>query len=125
MKQHTPYQERLQRDPDFIVEYAIDLAEELKEAKPHQGMRIDFLYQGDDLQTDGVHMIWPELLDKNGLVILDARPEAIEKSGKANMWIVMDERREYHRSRLKIGTKGMWWRGGRVAHVTVVEINMS
>ena len=125
MKLHIPYQERLKREPDFIVEYAIDLAQELEDAKPHQGMRIDFLYEGDDPLKEGVHMIWPEILDENGLVILDTAPEAIGKCGKANMWIVSEERHEYHRSRLKVGTKGIWWRGGRVAHVTVVQVNMS
>jgi len=66
MKDHTPYQERLKRIPDFVVEYELDLCEELKEAKPGQGMRVDFLYSGDDPQVEGVHKIWPELLDENG-----------------------------------------------------------
>ncbi|MDP5192147.1 hypothetical protein, partial [Rheinheimera baltica] len=63
MEEHTPYEERTKRQPDFIVEYEINLAEEIKSAKPGQGMRVDFLYDGDDPQIEGVHMIWPEILD--------------------------------------------------------------
>lgn len=125
MKQHTPYQERLNRVPDFVVEYRIDLEEKLKGGKPSQGMRVDFLYDGDDPGKEGIHMIWPEILDQSGEVITDPSPEAFPETGKANMWIVSDERRQYHQKRLKAGTKGMWWRGGRIAYVTVLEINIS
>ncbi|MDP5191978.1 hypothetical protein, partial [Rheinheimera baltica] len=85
--------------------------------------RVDFLYDGDDPQIEGVHMIWPEILDENGKVIPDTTPGNIPPKGYANMWVLSDERREYHRKRLKIGTKGTWWRGGRVAYVTVVQVN--
>ncbi|MBQ0798209.1 MAG: hypothetical protein KBT63_02915 [Porticoccaceae bacterium] len=122
-EEHTPYEERTGRQPDFIVEYKIDLAEEIKNAKPSQGMRIDFLYDGDDPQVEGIHMIWPEILDEDGKVIRDATPGNIPKKGFANMWVLSEERREYHHGRLKIGTKGTWWRGGRVAYVTVVQVN--
>ena len=123
MKEHIPYEEKFGRQPDFIVEYEIDLAEEIKNAKPGQGMRVDFLYDGDDPQVEGIHMIWPEILDSNGHVIRDATPGNIPNRGYANMWILSEERREYHHKRLKVGTKGTWWRGGRVAYVTVVQIN--
>ncbi|WP_045856718.1 hypothetical protein [Teredinibacter purpureus] len=123
MEQHTPYEERSGRQPDFIVEYEIDLAKELKNAKPNQGMRVDFLYEGDDPQIDGVHMIWPEILDDKGCVIKDTTPGDIPQKGYANMWVLSEERREYHHKRLQIGTKGIWWRGGRVAYVKVVQVN--
>ncbi|UPW17090.1 hypothetical protein M0C34_12610 [Agarivorans sp. TSD2052] len=122
MNEHTPYQERLNRNPDFIVEYVIDLSEELKGAKLGQGMRVDFLYEGDNPQTEGVHMIWPEILDSKGDVILDTVPGNIPQKGKANMWIVDETRRPYHANRIKVGTNGIWWRGGRVAFVKVVNI---
>jgi hypothetical protein len=121
MKEHTPYQFNLKRAPDFIVEYEIDLCEALKAAKPNQGMRVDFLYEGDDPQHDGVHMIWPEILDENGEIVLDTTPGTIAQKGKANMWIVDDTRRPYHADRIQVGTKGIWSRGGRIAHVTVVS----
>jgi len=122
MDEHIPYGKDNDRGPDFIVEYEIDLAEEIKDAKPGQGMRVDFLYEGDDPQVEGIHMIWPEILDEQGHVLLDNTPGIINKKGFANMWILSEDRREYHRNRIKIGTKGTWWRGGRVAHVTVIQI---
>ncbi|AWF80449.1 hypothetical protein BTJ40_06275 [Microbulbifer sp. A4B17] len=123
MKAHIPYEERSGRKPDFVVKYKIDLSEENKNVKPGQGMRVDFLYDGDDPQVEGIHMIWPEILDEDGRVIRDATPGNIPNEGFANMWILSEERREYHHKRLKIGTKGTWWRGGRIANVTVVQIN--
>ncbi|WP_444927092.1 hypothetical protein ACJJI4_03635 [Microbulbifer sp. TRSA002] len=123
MKAHIPYEERSGRKPDFVVRYKIDLSEENKNAKPGQGMRVDFLYDGDDPQVEGIHMIWPEILDEDGRVIRDTTPVNIPNEGFANMWILNEERREYHHKRLKIGTKGTWWRGGRIANVTVVQIN--
>lgn len=121
MSHHTPYQERLKRPPDFVVEYEVDLCDELKDAKPGQGMRVDFLYEGDDPEVEGVHMVWPELLDENGEVILDAAPSGIAKRGRANMWVVDEAQRTYHAGRIKPGTKGLWWRGGRIARVTVID----
>ncbi|WP_445357916.1 hypothetical protein [Microbulbifer sp. ANSA005] len=123
MKAHIPYEERSGRKPDFVVKYKIDLSEENKNVKPGQGMRVDFLYDGDDPQVEGIHMIWPEILDEDGRVIRDTTPGYIPNEGFANMWILSEERREYHHKRLKIGTKGTWWRGGRIANVTVVQIN--
>lgn len=121
MSHHTPYQERLKRSPDFVVKYEIDLCDELKDGKPGQGMRVDFLYEGDSPQVEGVHMIWPEFLDDQGNVILDATPGIIAKRGKANMWVVDEARRPYHAERIRVGTKGVWWRGGRIARVTVID----
>jgi len=122
MDEHIPYGQDPIRGPDFIVKYEIDLAEEIKDAKPGQGMRVDFLYEGDDPAIEGVHMIWPEILDEQGYVVLDKTPGAINKKGYANMWVVNEERRSYHKSRIKVGTKGYWWRGGRVAYVEVIQI---
>lgn len=123
MEPHIPYEERIKRQPDFIVEYEINFSEEIKNVKPGQGMRVDFLYDGDNPQVDGVHMIWPEFLDESGKVITDTTPGNIPEKGYANMWVLSDERREYHHERLQIGTKATWWRGGRVAYVTVVQVN--
>ncbi|MEP5232196.1 MAG: hypothetical protein ABJQ78_12250 [Alloalcanivorax sp.] len=103
------------------MKYEIDLCDELKDGKPGQGMRVDFLYEGDSPQVEGVHMIWPEFLDDQGNVILDATPGIIAKRGKANMWVVDEARRPYHAERIRVGTKGVWWRGGRIARVTVID----
>lgn len=108
MEIHIPYEENSGRQPDFIVEYEIDLADEIKDAKPTQGVRVDFLYDGDDPKIEGVHMIWPEILDENGSVILDTTPGNIPKKGYANMRVLDEDRRGYHHNRIKIGTKGTW-----------------
>lgn len=122
MTSHIPYEKYLKRNPDFIVKYQMDLDEALSACKPIQGMRVDFLYHGDDIENDGVYMIWPEILDENGMVQLNNTPGEINQSGFANMWIVNDEFREYHKTRIKIGTRGQWWRGGRIARVEVVKV---
>lgn len=93
MENHQPYQERLHREPDFVVEYEIDLCKELKDAKPGQGMRTDFLYEGDDPVVDGIHMIWPEILNEEGKFIMDLTPGAIPTKGKANMWVLNEMQR--------------------------------
>lgn len=85
-------------------------------------MRVDFLYEKDDPVTDGVHMIWPEILDIKGHVIEDTTPGNIPQKGYANMWVVDEKRRPYHKGRIKVGTKGIWWRGGRIAYVTVIQV---
>ncbi len=108
---------------DFVVEYEINLSPELKQAKPHQGMRTDFLYEGDDPVIDGIHMIWPELLDAKGNSIEDKTPGSAPLKGLALMWIVRDEAKPYHAGRLKLGTKGHWVRGPfKVADVKVIKI---
>jgi len=120
---HSPYEDDQNRQPDFVVEYEIDLCDEMKNAKPHQGMRTDFLYDGDDPQLDGVYMIWPELLDENSQVIEDKTPGSAPHKGRANMWILSEEMREFHRKRIKVGTKGYWVRGPfKVANVTVIKL---
>lgn len=122
MNIHTPYRDRLNRDPDFIVEYEIDLCEEMKGSKPNQGMRVDFLYE-EDVDKSEVYMIWPELLDSSGNIITDLNPDIIEAKGKANMWVVNEKIRPYHAERISVGTKGYWVRGSfRLARVTVIAI---
>ena len=123
MEDHKPYQERLKREPDFIVAYKIDLCEELKDSKPGQGMRVDFLYEGDDPSIDGVNMIWPEILDEQGNILKDTTPGNIPKEGTANMWVVDEDRRNIHAKRIKIGTKGQWVRGSfKLAQVEVIKL---
>jgi hypothetical protein len=68
-------------------------------------------------------MIWPELLDEDGSVLLNKNIEP-PKSGKATMWIGVPEMREkIHRNRIKVGTKGYWVIGSkRLAKVKVTKI---
>lgn len=123
MKVHIPYAESTGRKADFEVEYVFDFDTELGDVKPSQGMRCDFLYEGDDAKIDGIHMILPELLDREGDIITD---KAIipDKSGKATMWILSSEgRKDIHKKRLKVGVKGRWVVGSKtLARVVVTKI---
>ena len=39
---------------------------------PYQGTyRSDWAYDGDDISRTGIHMIWPEFLGEDGLVLPD------------------------------------------------------
>ena len=120
---HIPYSESSGRSADFEVEYVFDIDPELSKVKPSQGIRCDFLYDGDDPKIDGIHMIWPEFLDKYGDIITD-KTIFPDKSGKATMWILSSEGREnIHRNRLEVGTEGRWVAGSKtLARVTVTKI---
>ena len=120
---YTPYSVRLGREADFEVRYEFDIDPELKGLKPGQGMRCDFLYDGDDPKIDGVHMIYPEFLDEDKRVITDKR--AVPKdTGYANMWIILPKsKEEVHKQRIKVGTKGKWVAGSyTIANVTVTKL---
>lgn len=120
---HEPYSKVSGRKPDFEVEYELDIDPALEEVRPGQGMRCDFLYEGDNPVTDGIHMIWPEFLDQDGNVITD-KAVVLGLKGKATMWIGMHESRvKTHQSRIKVGTKGFWVIGSKkLAKVTVTKI---
>ncbi len=123
MEEHCPYRDRLHREPDFVVEYELDPCKEMRSSKPGQGMRVDFLYEGEDPTVEGIHMIWPEILCPDGSVMRDTTPGAIPTKGKANMWAFNESTRAFHALKLKVGTKGYWVRGGfHLANVVVVEI---
>jgi hypothetical protein len=120
---HTPYADASGRLPDFEVEYEFECDPKLGPVKPTQGMRCDFLYDGEDPKLDGVHMIWPELHDAEGEVIKDKRIVPAKK-GKATMWILShDSRVKFHQQNIKVGIKGSWVVGGlKLARVRVTKI---
>ena len=120
---HIPYASATGKPPDFEVEYEICINPEVEEIHFTQGARCDFLYEGDDPAIDGIHMIWPEFLDKKGQVILDKKKQ-LDMAGRATMWILMDEMREsVHQKRIKVGAKGYWVVGSKkVAKVVVTKI---
>ncbi len=119
MDEHVSYGQDPNRGPDFIVKYETDLAEEIKEAKPGQGMRVGFLYEGDNPAIEGVHMIWPEILDEQGHVVLDKTPGAINRKGYANMWVVNEDRRSYHKTELRLVQKVI---GGEVVALPMLKL---
>ncbi len=120
---HTPYCEKMNGEPDFEVSYTIDPDPEVADIKPKQGLRCDFMYDGDDPKIDGIYMIWPEFLDEDGNIIADKTID-VDPVGKANMWILRPEiRDQIHRGRIKVGTKGFWVAGSmKIARVEVTKI---
>ena len=122
-EEHEPYLAKFGRNPDFIVEYCWNPDSECKGVKRLQGMRSDFLYASDDPSVEGIHMIWPEFLDSSGEVILQRKNE-VAPEGHANMWILTDENIQYHKDRLKPGSKGHMVAGSKIlADLTVIQTN--
>lgn len=102
---HTPYQERLNRPPDFEVTCSIFTKEESgRHSLPFQGIRWDFMY---DAKPKTLHMIWPEFLDSEGNVIL-INTLPVPQYGRAFMWIIDDKMRHLHKVRIEIGTRSFF-----------------
>lgn len=120
---HTPYEERLKHKADFRVKYRFYTQEEGgRQVIPFQGYRSDFWYFNEEHKPNEVFMIWPEFEDKSGEVILE-NCKGVDKEGTARMWIIIPERREYHRNKIVIGTKGYFKEGGRsTGDCEVIEI---
>ena len=118
----TPYEEKTGRKADFIVEYNWCPHEEVNMVKRFQGLRSDFCYDEDFLGNRMLCIIHPEFLDSEGRVILDKTIEAPLK-GYANMWIILKERRSYHKERIEEGVIGWFMAGSReLAKATVIQV---
>ena len=120
MTLHTPYADIFHRPCDFLVSYRIKPDEALKAVIAHQGMRCDFSFD----RGKTVYMIYPEILDNEGEVILD-KNQRIKDSGTAKMWIVLESEKyvEPLKNQLYIGQTAFWRIGGSVlAEVVVVDI---
>jgi hypothetical protein len=78
------------------------------------------MYEGDDLDADGLSMIWPEFIDSAGVM----PPEGeVPPSGKARMFVVNPDRVAFHRTLVKLGGRGFFMEGTRkVAECTVTAI---
>jgi hypothetical protein len=107
---------------DFIVKYRLYATADGGRKVTFQHLRCDFMYEGDDPQTDGVWMIHPEFLDESGDPIQDSNPVALD--GKASMWILFPQHRKAtHSLRAKIGVRGHFMEGARkVGDVEIIEI---
>ena len=119
----TPYPERNGRRPDFRVSYRfIPHDNGGRVQRPYQGYRSDFLYEGEDPQTDGIYMIWPEFLNPDGSVMLEDQT-MVPESGEAYMWILYyDRMHDYHSERATPGRRGWFMEGSRkVAEATILE----
>lgn len=69
----------------------------------------------------GKFIIWPEFEDANGEIILD-NTVPVERVGTARMWIINNQRRPLHQDKIKIGLKGYFIEGNRVAECEVIKI---
>lgn len=118
----TPYERRRNHPQDFDVRYRLYSIEEGGRKVTYQGLRCDFMYEGDDISA-GIYMIHPEFEDESGNIILDEE-EPIELTGTARMWILIPEMREaVHKHRIKVGTKGFMMEGSRkIGEVEVIRI---
>ena len=67
-------------------------------------------------------MIWPEFLDESGETILENNIP-VPQSGIADMWIINQKMRSYHRNKIGVGMIGYFMEGSRcVAVCTVTEL---
>jgi len=115
---HQPYRERLKHSADFRVKYKFRSKEDGgRNNLPFQGLRCDFSYDGEDK----IYIIWPEFEDGAGNVILE-NDSTVPEEGTASMWVVIPERREMHKNKIRIGTKCFFWEGKITADCEVIEI---
>ncbi len=109
---------------DFKVKYRFLTSNEggRKTGAPYNNYRSDWLYQNDDLQKNGLSMIWPFFEDNNGELIENEIKVPME--GIARMVILTPESRiKIHQKRIKIGVKGYFMEGSnKVAEAEVIEI---
>ena len=120
----TPYQQRNDRSPDFKVRYRfIPYSDGGRVQVPYQGYRSDLHYEGEDMHTDGIYMIWPEFLNPDGSVVLEDQ-KLVSPEGEAFMWILMHkEMKEYHKLRASLGRRCWFMEGNRkVAEAIITEI---
>ena len=120
---HTPIEEKLNHKADFRVKYRFYSPEEGgRKTIPYQGYRSDFWYPHEGGNERSVFMIWPEFEDEDGSVILET-DTPIKQKGTARMIIVANKMREYHKIRIRKGTKGYFIEGSRkVAECEVIEV---
>lgn len=122
MNVHTPYEYNKKHPCDFIVKYRVLTEEEGGRKAPlYQGYRPDFLYAEDQV-SDGLYCIYPEFLDDKNEVITDLS-KSISPIGKAKMWILQEKFHEYHKNRLRVGSKGYFMEvSKKIAECEVIEL---
>ncbi len=116
---HVLYKDRLKREkPDFVVRYKIINQRRLVQL-PGQGIRTDFMYVDEPNQA---YMIFPEFRDEKGNIITD-NSEDVSVEGIADMWIIMPEMIDFHKSKLEIGRRGYLVEGSvKMAECEIISI---
>ena len=106
---------------DFRVSYRFFSPDEVgHNLPPQQHTRWDFMYFGDDMQRDGMYMIWPEFLSPDGMVLPAGE---VPLAGFADMYVLFPESRPYHSERMRVGTDGYFMEGpNKVASCSIVAI---
>ena len=91
------------RAADFEAEITILTPEAGGRSTPaFNGIRWDIMYAEDNLK-DGLYIIWPEFIDKDGNALPTDVP--LEGTHLARMYIINEELKDrIHRERLKVGT---------------------
>lgn len=118
-----PYETLRKRKPDFLVEYRfIPYEQGGRVQRPYQGYRSDLHYEGEDLQKDGIYMIWPEFLNEDGTVMMEDNT-MVPWTGRAYMWILcFEEMWNYHCKRAVAGRRCWFMEGSKkVAEARVIE----
>lgn len=69
------------------------------------------MYEGEDPVKDGIYMIHPEFLDESGKPVSDG--VSVPLSGIASMWILSPDMRDFHRSKVRVGTRAHLMEGAR------------
>ncbi|UOR05929.1 hypothetical protein MUN82_02230 [Hymenobacter aerilatus] len=105
--------------PDFKVTYRFYTQEEGgRYSPPHQHIRWDFRYDDPAIST-GHFMIWPEFVKPTGEV-LPAGPVPLH--GIADMYIINRDMRAFHYQHIRVGVRGYFMEGKRIAVCEVIEI---
>ncbi|MFC0183152.1 hypothetical protein SAMN04515674_105129 [Pseudarcicella hirudinis] len=119
---HKLYESILGRSADFRVKYQFYSEDQGgRKILPNQGTRFNFWYENHNHTMKGIFMIWPEFENEEGEIILDSHV-LVSASGTAKMWIINSELIPYHADKIKIGTKGYFYEGKRIAECEVIEI---
>jgi len=123
MDEHTPYEHRIKRKPDFRVKYRFFSPKEGgRYSLPYQGLRSDFWYEHPEHKNGQLFIIWPEFEDEKGQVIAE-KSMPVAATGTARMWIINDAFIPYHKGKIKIGTKGFFKEGsGSTGECEVIEL---
>ncbi|WP_332874860.1 DUF433 domain-containing protein [Hymenobacter psoromatis] len=118
--QPTDYTKTFGREPDFRVTYRLFTVEEGGRKTPaYQGIRWDFCYEDKTIVPGWRFMIYPEFLDPDGYVIPNGPFSPV---GQANMFILMPERRDFHRQHIRPGVRGFFMDGLPAGVCEVTEV---
>lgn len=78
------------------------------------------MYEGDDPHTDGISMVWPEFVDSDSVALPEGE---VPNTGHALMFVVNPERIQFHKERIRVGTRGFFMEGARrVAECEVTRV---